>query len=143
MSTRHMIVTVNGTAYDVQVQMLDDDGVLRVPAMSVADQQRRPAAQPAPAAAEQSAPAPSAPAPAAASSAQATPVTAPLAGTVVNIPVAVGAQVSEGQAVVTLEAMKMNTDISAPCAGVVASVDCTSGASVAEGAVLLTITPQS
>lgn len=131
----HMIVTVNGTAYDVQVQLLDDDGVLRVPAVRLADQQRQAAVPPSPA------PPPTPAAPANGSS-QATAVTAPLAGTVVQIHVQQGDQVREGQTVITLEAMKMNTEITATCNGTVASVDCAANAAVAEGATLLTITPQ-
>ena len=131
MSTRKMIVTVDGTAYDVVVEMLDDAGSsdstpIRMPAVSAA----RPAAVAA-------APRPAAAAPQAAAGAGS--VVAPLAGTVVTVHVKVGDTVSAGQTVITLEAMKMNTDITAPSAGTVKAVSAKEGGSVGEGQVLVEI----
>jgi len=58
---------------------------------------------------------------------------------VVKVEVAVGATVTQGQAVLTLEAMKMNTSVTAPRSGTVDSVAVTAGTSVSEGQLLMTI----
>jgi biotin carboxyl carrier protein len=60
-------------------------------------------------------------------------------GTVLKINVAVGDTVSEGQAVVILEAMKMENEIAAPSSGTVASIVVSQGASVNSGDVLITL----
>ena len=70
----------------------------------------------------------------AASSAEA--ITSPLSAVVVSIDVAVGDAVKEGQKVVTLEAMKMNTIVSAPGAGTVKAIHVGPGDAVEEGQVL-------
>ncbi|AWF80700.1 oxaloacetate decarboxylase subunit alpha [Microbulbifer sp. A4B17] len=67
------------------------------------------------------------------------PVNAPLAGNIFKVMVKPGDQVSEGQAVLVLEAMKMETVVSAPRAGSVASVAVKEGDSVAVGDALLSI----
>jgi|TARA_B110000259_G_scaffold45252_1_gene52448 oxaloacetate decarboxylase alpha subunit len=67
------------------------------------------------------------------------PVTAPLAGTVVKMLVQPGQQVSEGESIVILEAMKMETSVSAPKAGQIVEVIAKSGDSVTVGDVLLTL----
>jgi oxaloacetate decarboxylase (Na+ extruding) subunit alpha len=67
---------------------------------------------------------------------------APLAGNIFKVYVNVGDEIEEGQALVLLEAMKMETQISAPCAGTISSIDVKAGDSVTVGQVLLTITPQ-
>ena len=67
------------------------------------------------------------------------PVTAPLAGTVVKMLVQHGQQVSEGESIVILEAMKMETSVSAPKAGQIVEVIAKSGDSVTVGDVLLTL----
>ncbi|TVR40024.1 MAG: biotin/lipoyl-binding protein [Planctomycetota bacterium] len=130
MSIRHMIVTVDGVAYEVSVEILDEgDGPLRLPAVK---------AGAAPAAKAPAAPAPAAAPPAApAAAGGGSPVTAPLGGTVIKIHVSAGQAVQAGQALVTLEAMKMNTDITAASAGTVQRVLVNEGASVSEGAVLV------
>ncbi|HEY5645127.1 MAG TPA: biotin/lipoyl-containing protein, partial [Pseudomonadales bacterium] len=66
-------------------------------------------------------------------------VPAPLAGTVFKLLVAPGDSVAEGQPVIVLEAMKMETEVSAPCAGSVVSIDVEPGDAVAVGDVLLSI----
>jgi glutaconyl-CoA/methylmalonyl-CoA decarboxylase subunit gamma len=66
-------------------------------------------------------------------------VTSPLAGKVVSVQVQVGQDVKEGQAVVTIEAMKMNTYVNAPKTGKVAQVLVNAGDGVDEGQPLLTI----
>ena len=67
------------------------------------------------------------------------PVAAPLAGTVVKMLVQPGQRVNEGEPVVILEAMKMETSVSAPKAGQIVELRAKSGDSVAVGDVLLTL----
>lgn len=66
-------------------------------------------------------------------------VKAPLAGNIFKVLVKPGDQVSEGQAIVVLEAMKMETAVSAPRAGSVTEVVAKEGDSVAVGDALLSI----
>ena len=67
------------------------------------------------------------------------PVPAPLAGNIFKVPVVPGQQVAEGDVIIILEAMKMETNIVAPKSGVVGSVSVKEGDSVAVGDTLLTI----
>ena len=60
-------------------------------------------------------------------------------GNVLKVNVKVGDTVAEGQAVVVLEAMKMENDIAAPAAGTVASINVSVGDSVDTGALLITL----
>lgn len=112
-------ITVNGKVYDVAVEEVDA-GSAPVAA----------APTPAPAAA---------PAPAATPVADGTKVTAPMPGTILDIKVAVGDTVEAGQAIVVLEAMKMENDVNSPCAGKVLSINTTKGSAVETGAVLAVI----
>lgn len=73
------------------------------------------------------------------SSGDAEAVTAPLAGNVFKVVVKPGQQVSEGDVLIILEAMKMETDIKADKAGTVAEVYAKEGDSVAVGDALLTL----
>lgn len=125
---RQFKITVDGKAYEVTVEETTP-GAIGAPPVSL----------PAPtavAAAPAPAPATPAPSPAAAGGGD---VASPLAGTVVEVHVKVGDQVSQGQTVITLEAMKMNTTVAATRAGTVQSVAVQAGASVAEGQPLLSI----
>ena len=67
------------------------------------------------------------------------PVTAPLAGNVVKVLVEPGQIVAEGEPVIILEAMKMETSISAPNAGKIVAVKVQGGDSCAVGDTLVTI----
>ncbi|WP_160153151.1 sodium-extruding oxaloacetate decarboxylase subunit alpha [Microbulbifer sp. ALW1] len=67
------------------------------------------------------------------------PVKAPLAGNIFKVLVKPGDQVAEGQNIVILEAMKMETAVSAPRAGTVTGISTKEGDSVAVGDALLTI----
>ncbi|MFD1218068.1 MULTISPECIES: sodium-extruding oxaloacetate decarboxylase subunit alpha [Microbulbifer] len=67
------------------------------------------------------------------------PVKAPLAGNIFKVLVKPGEQVSEGQNIIILEAMKMETAVSAPRAGSVTGINIKEGDSVAVGDSLLTI----
>ncbi|MFT7561523.1 MAG: oxaloacetate decarboxylase alpha subunit [Flavobacteriales bacterium] len=67
------------------------------------------------------------------------PVKAPLAGNIFRVLVSPGQQVAEGDTLLVLEAMKMETQVSAPSAGTVSSVDTKEGDVVAVGDILLSI----
>jgi oxaloacetate decarboxylase alpha subunit len=66
-------------------------------------------------------------------------VPAGLAGTVVKVLVKVGDRVSAGQAVLVVEAMKMETEISAPRDGEITAIHVAAGDSVGTGDALVTI----
>jgi acetyl-CoA/propionyl-CoA carboxylase, biotin carboxylase, biotin carboxyl carrier protein len=68
-------------------------------------------------------------------------LTAPMPGTVTVVKVAVGDEVSAGQSLLVVEAMKMEHVISAPHAGTVAELDVAPGTTVAMDQVLAVITP--
>ncbi len=71
--------------------------------------------------------------------ASAEPVLAPLAGTIFKVNVASGAQVNEGDVVIVLEAMKMETEIRAAKSGSVAEILVKEGDSVSVGSPLLSL----
>ena len=66
-------------------------------------------------------------------------IPAPLAGNIFKVLVEPGDEVEEGQVVMILEAMKMETEVSAPQAGTVSSVTVKEGDSVSVGDTLLTL----
>jgi acetyl-CoA/propionyl-CoA carboxylase biotin carboxyl carrier protein len=68
-------------------------------------------------------------------------LTAPMPGTVTVVKVAVGDEVTAGQSLLVVEAMKMEHVISAPHAGTVAELDVTPGTTVAMDQVLAVISP--
>ena len=111
-------VTVNGTAYEIELEELTG-------------------AAPAPAAAT-AAPAAPAPAPATAP-AGGEQVTSPMPGTILSINVAAGDTVKRGQVLMVLEAMTMENEIMCPCDGKIASVNTSKGASVESGTLLCVI----
>lgn len=86
----------------------------------------------APAAAPEASPAPAA-------GGDAEPVTAPLAGNIFKVHAKAGQQVQQGDVIVILEAMKMETEIRAPRAGVVQGVMVKEGDAVTVGEPLITI----
>jgi biotin carboxyl carrier protein len=63
-------------------------------------------------------------------------ITSPMPGKVVAIAVAVGDEVSRGQPLLTLEAMKMEHALAAPFDGVVEALNVTVGDQVSEGVAL-------
>ena len=117
-------VTVNGTAYEITLEVVDAADVKAAPAPAAA-----PVAAPAPAAAT---------APAAAPAGGET-VTSPMPGTILSVNVKEGATVNKGDVLMILEAMKMENEIIAPCGGTIASVNVQNGASVETGATLCVI----
>lgn len=70
---------------------------------------------------------------------EARPIPAPLAGNIIKIAVNVGDEVQEGDLLLLLEAMKMETQISAPCSGTITSIDVKTGDAVVVGKTLLAI----
>ena len=125
-------VTVEGKAYEVLVEVLDDGTPTPAPRVQPTSIAPLPPVV---------APAASAPAPAAApaAAAGAGDVTSPLAGKVVSSDVKVGDTVAAGAQVATVEAMKMNTYIYASAAGTVSAIHVAPGDGVEEGAPLLRI----
>ncbi|GAA5316225.1 MAG: sodium-extruding oxaloacetate decarboxylase subunit alpha [Candidatus Pelagadaptatus aseana] len=67
------------------------------------------------------------------------PVPAPLAGNIFKVLVSPGQQVNEGDTIIVLEAMKMETNVSAPKSGTIGAISVKEGDSVAVGDNLLTI----
>jgi len=126
-------VTIEGKAYDVHVEILDE-GARNAPTAARPVETAAPAATIAPAVVL-AAPVASA----AAGPKGAGDVPSPLAGKLVSIDVKVGQAVAEGAQVATVEAMKMNTYIFAPKSGSVTAVLANPGDGVEEGTVLLRI----
>ena len=120
---KNLRITVNGTAYDVQVEELGSSSA--------------PAA--APTADSVAAPAPAAKPAAPAGAAGSVVVKAPMPGTVVNVVVSAGQAVKAGDDLVFIEAMKMETPVKAPQDGTVATIDVAKGESVDSGKVLVTL----
>ncbi len=67
------------------------------------------------------------------------PVNAPLAGTVVKVLVKPGQKVAEGETILILEAMKMETSVSAPSDGTIVEIKVQSGDSCGVGDPLVTL----
>ena len=116
-------VTVNGTAYEITLEVVDAADVKAAPAPAAA-----PVAAPAPAAA-----------PVAAAPAGGETIPSPMPGTILAVNVQNGATVNKGDVLMVLEAMKMENEIIAPVSGTVASVNVQKGASVETGATLCVI----
>jgi len=68
-------------------------------------------------------------------------VSANIPGKVVTVEVALGDEVTEGQVVMILEAMKMQNEIQAPVSGTVTEIHCEEGQSIEAIVPLLVITP--
>ena len=131
---RKFNISVNGKTYEVEVEEIGGapSVAYSAPAAPVAATPAAPAAAPAPAPK-------AAPAPAAGGTEGSTKVSSPMPGTILSINVKVGDTVAEGQAIVILEAMKMENEIVAPKAGTITSINTTQGASVNSGDLLATM----
>ena len=116
-------ITVNGNVYDVTVE--ENVGGAVAPAPRKAAAPVAPKAAPA--------------APKAAGAAGGIKVEAGAAGKVFKIEASVGQKVAKGDAVVIIEAMKMEIPVVAPEDGTVASIDVAVGDAVEAGAVLATL----
>ncbi|HOQ53321.1 MAG TPA: biotin/lipoyl-binding protein [Micropruina sp.] len=112
-------VTVNGIAYDIEVEV---------------EEQERPSLGSVIIGGGGSS---SAPTTASVKAASANAVVAPLSGAVARILVAEGDEITEGQVLLVLEAMKMETEITAPHDGTVAAVLVKERDSVAGGEALI------
>ncbi len=122
---KNYTITVNGNVYDVVVE----EGASAGPAPKAAPAAPKPAPKAAPA-----------PAPKAASAgAGSVRIEAGAAGKVFKVEKNVGDAVKRGDAVVILEAMKMEIPVVAPQDGTVASIDVTVGDPVEAGALLATL----
>ena len=108
-------VTVNGTAYEIELEELTG----AAPAAATAAPVPTPAPAAAPAGGEQ--------------------VTSPMPGTILAINVAAGDTVKRGQVLMVLEAMKMENEIMCPCDGKIVSVNTSKGATVEAGTLLCVI----
>ena len=121
---KNYTITVNGNVYDVTVE---EKGAGAAPAAPVR-RAAAPVVAPAPAAAK--------PAEGGAGSIE---VKAGAAGKVFKIEAKVGQVVKKGDAVVIIEAMKMEIPVVAPEDGTVASIDVAVGDAIESGAVLATL----
>ena len=121
---KNYTITVNGNVYDVTVE---ENG------------SGAPAAAAPRAAAPKAAPAAPKAAPKAAAGAGSIEVKAGAAGKVFKIEANVGQSVKKGDAVVIIEAMKMEIPVVAPEDGTVASIDVAVGDAIESGAVLATL----
>ena len=131
-------VNVNGIPFEVELQK--PINAAKHPTMTAPKVQAPQPAAAKPAATPAAAPAAQSEAPAAAPAAGAgQAVKAPLPGTITDIRVQVGQQVSAGDIVLVLEAMKMQNNIEAEASGKISAIMVKQGDSVMEGTVLLTI----
>ena len=119
---KNYTITVNGNVYDVTVEEKGADYVAAPVQRTVA----APVAAPAPKAAKQA-------------GAGSIKVQAGAAGKVFKLEASVGQKVSKGDAVVIIEAMKMEIPVVAPEDGTVASIDVAVGDAIEAGAVLATL----
>ena len=108
-------ITVNGTAYEVEVE---EAGVVASAPKAAA------------------APAPKAAAPVAAGAAT---VSAPMPGKVLEVKVKAGDAVKSGDVLMILEAMKMQNEIMAPADGTVSDVRVSAGQTVSTGDVMIVL----
>ena len=130
---KNYTITVNGNVYDVTVEEKAAGAVTAAPVS---------AAAPAPTAPTPAAPVPAAPVPAppaAGGSAGSIKVEAGAAGKVFKVEVSIGQQLKRGDAVIILEAMKMEIPVVAPEDGTVSSIDVAVGDAVDAGAVMATL----
>lgn len=117
-------VTVNGTAYDVELDNAPVTPVQTIPTVPVTQttsvQDATPAPKPSSAGAGKD-------------------VKSPLPGVIVSVNVAVGDVVKTGQVVAVLEAMKMENEIQAESDGTITAVKVAKGDSILEGTSIVTI----
>ena len=120
---KNYTITVNGNVYDVTVE---ENGSVSAPAS--APRKAAPVAAPK-----------AAPAKASSAGAGSIKIEAGAAGKVFKLEKKVGDKVEKGDAVLILEAMKMEIPVVAPEAGTVASIDVAVGDIVESGALLATL----
>jgi biotin carboxyl carrier protein len=126
-------ITLNGKAYEIEVEEISESEAKSV-VKTVAEGAEKGAKAGATAVAPAAAPKASAPVSGGAGS-----VNAPMPGTILRVNKNVGDSVNAGEAVVVLEAMKMENDINSPKAGVVKALFVNKGDTVASGQVLFEV----
>ena len=124
-------VTVGGVSYNVEVEILEDDDVVGSsygfaapiqqravpPIFSAPKQQQNTTSQ---------------------SQSNSKTLTSPIAGSVIEIKTKEGASVKEGEVLLVIEAMKMNTNISSPTTGTVTAIKVQVGNIVQQEQILIT-----
>lgn len=128
---KNLKITVNGTAYDVQVEEVSSSAPVAVPAAAPVAPAAAPAAN-----------VPAAPAPAAAPEpvpADAELISSPMPGTIVSVNVTAGQSVKKGDVLLVLEAMKMENEIMAPHDAIIAVTHVNKGDSVDSGTPLVSL----
>ena len=123
---KNYTITVNGHVYDVKVEEDASTGAAVAAPVKKAATKAAPAAAPAAA-------------PKASGSAGSVRVEAGAAGKVFKLDTKVGDTVKKGDAVVTIEAMKMEIPVVAPQDGTVASIEVNVGDAIEAGALLATL----
>lgn len=116
-------ITVNGTAYEVEVEEMGGVAAPKAAAAPAAAPKAAPAAAPAPAAK-----------PVAAGAAT---ISAPMPGKVLEVKVKAGDAVKAGDVLMILEAMKMQNEIMAPADGTISDVRISAGQTVGTGDVMI------
>jgi biotin carboxyl carrier protein len=127
LNARPVLATIEGQTFEVWPEEQS----------SVAAQVAAPAPKPAQPVAEKPAPAPVAAAPKTGNGGSSDAVTAPIPGVIVAIAVKEGQNVSQGQELCTLEAMKMKNAIRANRAGKIGAIKVAVGDHVRHGQVLM------
>ncbi|SDJ56263.1 Biotin carboxyl carrier protein [Lachnospiraceae bacterium G41] len=122
---KNYTITVNGNVYDVTVEEGASTGAVAAPVKKAAPK-AAPAAAPAAV-------------PKASGAAGSVRVEAGAAGKVFKLDTKVGDTVKKGDAVVTIEAMKMEIPVVAPQDGTVASIEVNVGDAIEAGALLATL----
>lgn len=122
---KNYTITVNGNVYDVTVEETGAGSAPAAPRAAAVKAAPKAAAAPAK--------------PAGASGAGSIQVKAGAAGKVFKIEASVGQSVKKGDAVVIIEAMKMEIPVVAPQDGTVASIDVAVGDAIEAGALLATL----
>ena len=115
-------ITLNGKSYEIEVEAIKD-GDKPAPSASAAKEVK---------------PAPSAPSVRSVNAGNGG-VNAPMPGTILKVNKAVGDKVEAGEAVIVLEAMKMENDINSPKAGTIKSISVNQGDTVAAGQFLFEV----
>ena len=130
---RKFIITVNGKSYEVEVEEISQGGA-PIPSVPTPAPAPAPAVEAAPAQSKQEAKTSSTPIPQGAET-----IKAPMPGTILDIKVKPGDQVSKGDTLLILEAMKMENEIVSARDAKIVSIQVANGSSVNAGDVLIAI----